>query len=326
MSLSIINAIDKAEMLIGEVDSDSVTKVKARMSHDRIAQIHADVYNEVPAEELLQIYLSGEYDVDYGVAVAEHFGYQYDPSLMGEYDILKFPIYSGSIPPNCLLGWRLYGLTSLGFTVAKHNPKKPDRSQDGYNHINIYSSSKTILGMMCSNFYGRKSRYDTPFGGFYTLEGYYHYLRMVDYVVRRLHIDWKEAGTFLLKRVPESEQLKTVDGITAISLGRRLKSELYDNTDYRSGHFTEDSEKSLLRCLIFKLTFNVGALNLPLGIALARFLSHGVELDHYYCYSGTIRRPQFSEYLPNLFLRILKHVDPKSNKIDMNYLISKLNV
>lgn len=52
-----------------------------------------------------------------------------------------------------------------------------DPSLDGESHINIYSNGGTELGRLLSNFTYLPS--DTPHGEFASLEGYYHYLKIL---------------------------------------------------------------------------------------------------------------------------------------------------
>lgn len=70
-------------------------------------------------------------------------------------------------------------------------------SQDGVNHINIYSKGKTTLGRMLSNFYF------SPFvlpnhGKFSSVEGYWYWLSTKDEKLRELFgFEAKKRGQFL---------------------------------------------------------------------------------------------------------------------------------
>lgn len=190
-------------------------------------------------------------------------------------------------------------------------------STDGLNHYNIYSQARTEIGRMASNFYSRPGEFFvTPHGQFFTLEGYYHYLRIVDWVMRdaqtRTITDELTAMRALTAEFLAIEQLRMIDGTDCIRLGRQLKSEIYGGTTYRPGAFTTRAEGCFLYALVHKLhvlTIDGTAI----GNIFSEIMRANVPLKHYYNAQGRKMFPSHWDWLPTLILKVAHHLDPEAN-------------
>lgn len=320
----------KIKSVLGYIEANGLevsNEVRSRIAHDLVVTIHEDIYDNVGDVELLELYQLDEYDAEYGAALAKLHGYTFDEAKMSSYDILRIYRPNQNLNTvNVLLNWRLYGLEELGFKFQPHVFSSPKMDEETYNHINIYSNSNNILGQMCSNFYGRTSKYPTDLGGFYTIEGLYHYLRMIDFMVSFRKIAWVDASAKLESEIPEVTRLRSCTGIEGIRLGRKLKSELYDHTTYRPGAFSKDAENVLIKAIAFKMTLSIGIMAKPLGVVLSKLLSKGFVLDHYYRMQSRIVRPPHYDYLPNLISRIVEVIDPNESSVAYLDLLKRLNL
>ena len=83
-----------------------------------------------------------------------------------------------------------------------------DPSQDGINHLNVYSRGKTPLGRFLSNF--AHTPLETEDGHFESMEGYIYYLMADD--------------------GQEREQLRSLHGSAAKKLGKELASQEFGST------------------------------------------------------------------------------------------------
>lgn len=89
---------------------------------------------------------------------------------------------------------------------------------DGVTHINVYSGAKTQLGKFWSNFTHTNTM--TPHGLFSSLEGYYHYLK----VLRSITAAGRSAES--LGIYDGLEKLKCTHGKPAQQTGRELRKHL----------------------------------------------------------------------------------------------------
>lgn len=94
-------------------------------------------------------------------------------------------------------------------------------NQDGFTHINIYSNGTTILGRKLSNF--PKSEVVTNHGMFQSLEGYYHYLKLL------FSLEESTVATIVRDRLLRKlEELRLLYGRTAQTTGRDLRKQFSD--------------------------------------------------------------------------------------------------
>ncbi|AWN08803.1 hypothetical protein MLDJOKPK_00216 [Salmonella phage SPAsTU] len=203
-------------------------------------------------------------------------------------------------------------------------------STDGLNHYNIYSQARTEIGRMASNFYSRRGEYFvTPHGPFSTLEGYYHYLRIVDYAMVDVSERTRVAEFDAMRRITAEylaiEQLRAVDGTECIRLGRQLKSEIYGGTSYRPGAFTEEAEKCFIAALVGKLHVLTSD-GVSLGNVFAEIAQANVPLKHYYTYQGRKMFPPHWDWLPSLILKVAAYIDPEGSSFDYLEVLNKLGI
>ncbi|MGL5398255.1 MAG: hypothetical protein ACRDBQ_23770 [Shewanella sp.] len=90
--------------------------------------------------------------------------------------------------------------------------------EDGVTHINVYSGGKTNLGRFWSNFHHSNTM--TPHGLFSSLEGYYHYLKVLRSVIEAKK-SVEQLGIHY-----QLEKLKSVYGKAAQQAGRELRKHL----------------------------------------------------------------------------------------------------
>lgn len=204
-------------------------------------------------------------------------------------------------------------LRRLGYVCAL--PEKLPFT-DGINHVNFYSNGRTTVGKMISNFYAQPNgaKFDTIHGQFLTLEGYYHYLRIVDYLF------YKGYGINALGRLeteyPDIRLLRTLTGAECIQRGRRLKASIYGGTDYRPGEFSDYANGAFQNALLRKLRllkFDGSCL----GNVLSYCHSMGLPFLHYYVMNGRVITPPHSEWLPNLVVSIVENIDFNDTTFDI---------
>lgn len=123
---------------------------------------------------------------------------------------------------------------------------------EGKDYINAYSKSNLEIGRMLSNFY--RCKIDTPDGIFYSVEGYYHYLKTVPCSAR--------------------EELRFVSGYEALNTGRILKS-MYGYSDI---DFEDFGQRVLLAC--------INKISLNKHLLLPKY--KGIPIVHFYNYGGKI--------------------------------------
>ncbi|QVW55250.1 hypothetical protein pEaSNUABM29_00210 [Erwinia phage pEa_SNUABM_29] len=203
-------------------------------------------------------------------------------------------------------------------------------STDGLNHYNIYSAGRTEIGRMGSNFYSRTGEYFiTPHGPFLTLEGYYHYLRLVDWVVRndetRNRVTEFNAMRRLTAEFPAIEHLRATDGSECIRLGRQIKSEVYGGTSYRPGSFTAEAEECFIVALVNKL-YVLTIDGVCLGNIYAEIVQSNVPLKHYYMTQGRRMYPAHWDWLPNLIIMIAECIDPEATTFDRLSVFAQLGI
>lgn len=187
---------------------------------------------------------------------------------------------------------------------------------DGVNHINIYSHGKTEAGRMASNFYSDGQPFITPDGGFFSLEGYYHWLRIRDWLLSE-----KPGSSMddLERENRELRGLRRANGSEAIADGRKLKREYYGGTGYVAGEMSPEARRDFQCAIAGKLhRLQVGTASL--GNYLSSIVYHGVPLTHYYVYDSKMNTPKFSEFLPNLIRELAVNIDPTETTFDLDSL------
>lgn len=296
-------------------------KVIARIKHDMLlGQVYPSKFEEGMSEwALLEIYKTGKYDAQYGIAMAQRNGLTLPKANAHDYDVTKCSeaTLSQTVPlrqdrdTEFFVHMRRIGAVSI--------ITGQEDATDGVNHINIYSDGRTEVGRAASNF--SDGPYDTPDGIFRTLEGYYHWLRIRDWSVST-----KSAFNMahLEDSYPGLRKLRTVSGPEAIRLGRVLKSSIYGGTSYRTGPFSAEAIKRFRLALatkLHKLRYN----NVTLGNYLSMLVYCGFPLTHYYVYNGKVKYPDFREWLPNLLYGLLEHIDPNGSDFDLPSLHAKIN-
>lgn len=116
---------------------------------------------------------------------------------------------------------------------------------EGINHINMYSKSKTPLGVMLSNFYYYPIK--TLDGDFSSVEGYWYWLGISDNEKRK-------------------EELRKAYGFKAKQLGRQI---LFETNDGKNSRFDENFESKISNAIWYKFKRNSNLLipeyyNLPI--------------------------------------------------------------
>lgn len=162
-------------------------------------------------------------------------------------------------------------------SLILHNVElKP--SDDGVTHINVYSNGKTELGRWLSNF--STSNTETEHGTFVSLEGFYHYLK----VMRVYKVD--ENDTELNTTI---NRLKSAYGVTAKMLGAKLRKMV----SRRGIHLIDKPDDAFNRtfeeALYAKMIGNEEMLMYYMDER-----SNGLPFVHYYNYEGKlIYKPYF---------------------------------
>ncbi|ANZ48259.1 hypothetical protein ASESINO_246 [Erwinia phage vB_EamM_Asesino] len=210
-------------------------------------------------------------------------------------------------------------------------------STDGLNHYNIYSQARTLLGKMASNFYSQPEGkyFDTVDGRFLTLEGYYHYLRILDYAMYTYCRDIEPAPLLttdnmatavmreMVARFPDIRKLAKYEGADCIRIGRSLKAAIYGGTDYRPGAFSAFSAHRFMTAMVFKLhTLTIDGVSL--GNILSAQVHAGVPLLHYYVMNGRQINPPHSDWLPGVVAQIVQHIDPYGETFDPHAVIQQI--
>ncbi|EEE9654043.1 hypothetical protein DFV33_04735 [Salmonella enterica subsp. enterica serovar Bareilly] len=254
-------------------------------------------------------------------ALAAAFGFTLPASVEATYPVLR-PI----LPPEEKEAFVRY-LLRMGYqsTSVDITP-----STDGLNHFNIYSQGRTEIGRMASNFYARPGEYFvTPHGPFRTLEGYYHYLRILDYLMREIDNRTLVMEFDIMRQAvntwPDIEKLRALDGTDCIRLGRNLKAEIYGGTSYKPGSFTPVTESRFIHALVNKL-FILSVDGTSLGNVFAEILRARIPLKHYYTMQGRKIFPAHWDWLPNLIEMIAEHIDPEDSTFDRAELLKKLGI
>lgn len=179
---------------------------------------------------------------------------------------------------------------------------------DGITHLNVYSNARTELGKALSNFHHNPLGiyYRTPHGEFKTLEGYYHYLRIIEMM------DIKGLAGSIEELCPDIDLLRHAVGHVAIKQGRRIKNGAFGRYRYRPKAPTSHTSVSFITALINKLSTE------QLGVGLAQALCDGLSLTHYYYFplSDTTVHPAGGEWLVSLLSIIGNHIDPSGIDID----------
>lgn len=296
-------------------------KVIARIRHDMLLeQVFPSKFEEGMSDlMLLEIYKTGKYDAKYGVAMAQRNGLNLPKANAHDYDVTKCSLRSLSVHPGPLRHDRDTELfVHMRRIGAVSIVGEQEDGTDGVNHVNIYSDGRTTVGRLASNF--SEGPFDTMDGTFFTLEGYYHWLRIRD---------WTQATKYAFNMVamedmyPDLRKLRTVTGTEAIRLGRTLKSNIYGGTKYRTGPFSKESLERFRWALagkLHKLRYN----NVTLGNYLSMMVYCGFPLTHYYVYNGKVKYPDFREWLPNLLSGLLEHIDPNDSDFDLAALQAKI--
>lgn len=314
-------------------------KVAGRIRHDlELNLIHPGRFTPAMSDdELLAIYRTGEHDAVYGIAMASKHGLRLPPVNAHEYDP---SIYN----PNVKSGVNRWGAGRVGdrdtdFFMhlrrlgAVYTFSGKGEGGDGITYINVYSDGRTFVGREASNF--AEGNYHTPDGIFRTLEGYYHWLRIRDWMTVT-----GQDPTQLEARYAPAGYLRKCTGQEAIRRGRALKAELYGGSSYKVGEFSADSTRAFKLALADKLhrsrygnptrgnafaSDTGGRTNsVTLGNYLSELVYNGFTLDHHYVYHGEIRRVKFGEWLPNLLNMLLVHIDPNSDDFDLAALQAKI--
>lgn len=225
------------------------------------------------------------------------------------------------LTPDERLAYVLY-LRRLGYVCAL--PEQLPFT-DGVNHINFYSNGRTTVGKMISNFYAKPdgSKFDTIHGQFLTLEGYYHYLRIVDYM---LHMGYTiKAMGRLETEFPDILRLRTLTGTECIQLGRRLKAAIYGKTDYRPGEFSSYATSAFKNALLRKLHL-LQYDGSCLGNTLSYCHSMNLPFLHYYVMNGRVITPPHSEWLPNLVISIVENIDYNDSTFDITDVSERMGL
>lgn len=164
---------------------------------------------------------------------------------------------------------------------------------DGESHINIYSTGRTEIGRWMSNFQSTPTL--TPHGVFSTLEGYYHYLK----VVRSLpNLDsTTEFGHEVLKTCAK---LKVADGHRAKNLGGFLRTICSANGQPLIKAPDSEMRQLFKEALRNKLLDEPSKLN-----AILDYTESGYALVHYYVYNDEVVYKKHFDWLPDLYRELL---------------------
>lgn len=300
-------------------DSQAVAKIIRRIYHDRLVGINPDIYNtELALADRVKAYFTDEYDAVYCRAMTNRFGMDISVEDAKNYDILS---YKGDMRIEVFgdaLVEQINYLLSIG---AEIRSPKINPSTDGITHINIYSRGRTTVGRFLSNF--EETNTPTPHGKFLTLEGYYHYLRILEYHEATFGAEIED----LEIPYPFTSELRALDGQRAIRIGRTMKSDLYGKTKYRAGKLRKKYMRSFGMALIEKLVMSrdnvVSGRNI--ACAISDYVRNGFVLSHYYTTTDGMKFPKFGEWLPELIVALTKDVSVECEDIRAE-LIENLGV
>lgn len=296
----------------------TVETIVKRLYHDRLVGYNNAIYDEsLTLWDRVKAYATNKMDAAYGRAIASRFGFTLEDG--NGYDVNRYPGDMRIMLRGDDLYEFCYYLMSIG-AVAQN--QSICRATDGINHINIYSKGRTALGKYLSMFQMCDVWYTTPHGKFKTLEGYYHFLRILEYYE---YVDGKPIEEWAKDpRLMNSDVsvLKHADGSEAIRYGRKLKKEIYGGTGYQPGYFTDRALGFLIVALIHKLQTPKDN---ECWVALKRVCDAGIPLVHYYVMDGTMKQPSFSEFIPDLYKAIADYIDPESDKLNAEWLISNVD-
>jgi len=130
-----------------------------------------------------------------------------------------------------------------------------DPTQDGITHINVYSQSQTALGRFLSNF--ANTPLETEDGKFNSIEGYWYWLSCRD------------------------DQLRTLHGWKAKSIGRKLKGKDWSNDP--------EFKRKIKLAIKTKLESNPKWLKALQQTTL--------PLEHYYVYGDQVIQPKNGHWI-----------------------------
>lgn len=297
------------------IPEDERELVISRIQHDmRLGIVYPRVFREDMMEpELLEPYRTGKHDDEYGVAMALEHGMNLPFANAKQYNPLKYTHREGKWLRDTSYYMHLRGIGAAA--IFSH----VGDDTDGLNHINIYSDAKTFVGACASNF--TEAHHETRDGAFRTLEGYYHWLRIRDWM-RATNQPFANMAE-MEEHYPGIRRLRNQSGPEAIRDGRKLKSNLYGGTTYKVAGFSDEATQDFKWALAYKLHtlhFN----NVTLGNYLSCLVYSGFPLKHYYVYQGKAKFPAYNEWLPNILTALLEHIDPNSADFDLDALQAKI--
>lgn len=154
-----------------------------------------------------------------------------------------------------------------------------DSKDDGVTHINIYTGGKTELGRFLSNFtYWTQV---TDHGIFNSLEGYYHYLKLMR-AVQESDI----SGLLRADLICEIDRLKSMFGKQAQDYGRQLRQRLMNERIWINDHPNEFFYECFRKAVITKIESSHFK---------TEFYETTLPFTHYYLINGAvIYKPHFS--------------------------------
>lgn len=154
-----------------------------------------------------------------------------------------------------------------------------DSKDDGVTHINIYTGGKTELGRFLSNF--TQWSQVTNHGIFNSLEGYYHYLKLMR-AVQESDI----SGILRADLICEIDRLKSMFGKQAQDHGRTLRQRLVTERIWINDRPNEFFHECFRKAVITKIESSHFK---------TEFYETTLPFTHYYLINGTvIYKPHFS--------------------------------
>lgn len=170
---------------------------------------------------------------------------------------------------------------------------------DGIDHLNIYSRSKVELGRWLSNF--SETNTSAGHGTFRTLEGYYHYLKIV------LSVIDDDANPLSQKAYDDINQylvdIKSADGVTAKKLGSTMRTICEANEVPVMRKPTAEMEEWFTEAVERKLKDN----QVMLG-RLRDIIEDGVPLTHYYDYGDSIIYKPHFKWLVDVYYNAINNI------------------
>ena len=148
--------------------------------------------------------------------------------------------------------------------MARHNP-----SNDGIDHVNVYSRGNTRLGRYLSNFFAMDPPIETEDGSFVSIEGYWYWLS-VD------------------PTNPRREELRTASGSSAKALGRRLRG-----NDWPEVPRFQEKICSAIRT---KILISPGCME--------QLSQNRLPFAHYYVMGGEVREPKEGKWILQCILDV----------------------